>query len=122
MIWRFDADRPIYVQLVEQMKLRIIAGTYPPGSKLASVRDLAAEAGVNPNTMQKAMAELERVGLVYTQRTAGRFITEDTDMIQQNKHALAIQEIHDFLRKMQELGFTREEILSILEKEEEETA
>jgi GntR family transcriptional regulator len=119
--WKFESDRPIYVQLVEQMKLRIIAGTYPPGSKLESVRDLAAQAGVNPNTMQKAMAELERDGLVFTQRTAGRFITEDTDMIQQMKKSFALKEIQEFLQKMQRLGLSKEEIITILESEQEET-
>ncbi|MGI5959048.1 MAG: GntR family transcriptional regulator [Massiliimalia sp.] len=121
MNWKFESDRPIYVQLVEQMKLRIIAGTYPPGSKLESVRDLAAQAGVNPNTMQKAMAELERDGLVFTQRTAGRFITEDTDMIQQMKKSFALKEIQEFLQKMQRLGLSKEEIITILESEQEET-
>lgn len=121
MNWKFESDRPIYVQLVEQMKMRIIAGTYPPGSKLESVRDLAAQAGVNPNTMQKAMAELERDGLVFTQRTAGRFITEDTDMIQQMKKLFALKEIQEFLQKMQRLGLSKEEIITILESEQEET-
>ena len=72
---QFDASRPIYAQLVERLKARILAGTYPPGGHLDSVRDLAAAAGVNPNTMQRALAQLETEGLVHTERTAGRYVT-----------------------------------------------
>lgn len=78
MAEQFDSSRPIYAQLVERLKAKILAGIYPPGGHLDSVRDLAAAAGVNPNTMQRALAELERTGLVYTQRTAGRFVTPRT--------------------------------------------
>ena len=80
---QFDASRPIYAQLVERLKARILAGTYPPGGHLDSVRDLAAAAGVNPNTMQRALAQLETEGLVHTERTAGRYVTEDTALIEQ---------------------------------------
>ena len=82
MSWQLTADRPIYLQLIEEIELRIVSGMYTVGEKLPGVRDLAAQASVNPNTMQKALTELERQGLVYSQRTAGRFITEDSKMIQ----------------------------------------
>ena len=75
---RFDMSRPIYAQIVERLKAKILAGVYPPGGHLDSVRDMAAAAGVNPNTMQRALAQLEAEGLVYTERTTGRFVTEDT--------------------------------------------
>ena len=77
MAWTLDSDRPIFLQIVERIQTDIVSGRYQPGDKLPSVRDLAAEASVNPNTMQKAFAELERTGLVYSRRTSGRFITED---------------------------------------------
>ena len=77
MEWIIDSDRPVYKQLIEQIELRIVSGLFAPGDKLPSVREMAAEASVNPNTMQKALSELERTGLVYAQRTGGRFITED---------------------------------------------
>ena len=80
---QFDSSRPIYAQLVERLKARILAGTYPPGGHLDSVRDLAAAAGVNPNTMQRALAQLETEGLVRTERTSGRYVTEDTELIEQ---------------------------------------
>lgn len=83
MAEQFDASLPIYAQLVERLKAKILAGTYPPGGHLDSVRDLAAAAGVNPNTMQRALAQLETEGLVRTERTAGRFVTEDTALIEQ---------------------------------------
>ena len=77
MQWQFSNDAPIYTQLIQQVKVGIVTGAFPPGERLPSVRDMATEAGVNPNTMQRALAELERDGLVYSQRTAGRFVTED---------------------------------------------
>ena len=85
MAWTLDSDRPIFLQIVERIQTDIVSGRYQPGDKLPSVRDLAAEASVNPNTMQKAFAELERTGLVYSRRTSGRFITEDCHMIEQLK-------------------------------------
>ena len=114
MSWDLKSDSPIYLQLIEQVKLRILSGVYPPGGKLPAVRDLAAEAAVNPNTMQKALAELERDGLVYSQRTAGRFITEDQGMIQNLKQDIAKEEAALFFRRMQAIGFSREEALSLL--------
>uniref|UniRef100_UPI00359431E6 GntR family transcriptional regulator n=1 Tax=Acetobacterium sp. TaxID=1872094 RepID=UPI00359431E6 len=91
MKWYIDSDRPIYKQLVEQIELRIISGVYKPGDKLESVREMAMDAGVNPNTMQKALAELERMELVFAQRTSGRFITEDLKVIEEAKKNLAVQ-------------------------------
>lgn len=119
MKWYIDSDRPIYKQLVEQIELRIVSGIYSPGDKLASVRDLASDAGVNPNTMQKALAELERENLVFAQRTSGRYITEDKKVIEEVKRALALTEIDRFFDRMKQLGFGKEEILTLIEKAEE---
>ena len=106
---QFDASRPIYAQLVERLKARILAGTYPPGGHLDSVRDLAAAAGVNPNTMQRALAQLESEGLVRTERTSGRYVTEDTNLIEQLRAAAAHDIAADFLEKMRSIGYTPEE-------------
>ncbi|MBO5524703.1 MAG: GntR family transcriptional regulator [Roseburia sp.] len=114
MPWNLNSDRPIFLQIVERIQTDIISGKYKPGDKLPSVRDLAAEAAVNPNTMQKAFAELERTGLVYSQRTTGRFITEDTTMIDELKANLAKEKITEFIALMQQLGFSREEILALI--------
>ena len=85
MAWTLQSDRPIYAQLVERLKTEIVSGVYPPGRRLPSVRELAATASVNPNTMQKAFAELERTGLIITMRTSGRVVTEDTAMINETR-------------------------------------
>ncbi len=120
MDWKFRSDLPIYSQLVEQIKLGIVSGVFSPGERLVSVRDMATEAGVNPNTMQRALQELEREGLVYSQRTSGRFVTEDTAVIEKVKESFAREQIRQFLEAMKKLGYSRAEILSLLEKEEEE--
>ena len=115
MAWNLDSDRPIYAQIVEKLQMQIVSGYYKPGDKLPSVRDLATQACVNPNTMQKAFSELERSGLILTQRTSGRFVTEDIDMIKQVQTSLAREQIKVFMEKMRELGFNREEIIALLE-------
>lgn len=122
MPWILDDTRPIYLQLEDQIKTRIIAGVYRPGEKLPSVRELAAEAAVNPNTMQKALTELERSGLVYAQRTSGRFITEDIQIMKNLKEQLAKEHIEQFLSTMEQLDFRKEEILSLLTREIKEEA
>ena len=103
-----------YITCCEFIQLDIISGKYAPGGKLPSVRDLAAEAAVNPNTMQKALSELERSGLVFSQRTSGRFITEDIKMIEELKSTLAKEKIEQFLESMQQLGFQKEETVALM--------
>ncbi|MDR2932027.1 MAG: GntR family transcriptional regulator [Oscillospiraceae bacterium] len=114
MLWAFKGDRPLYLQIIDQIKLRIISGVYPAGTRLPSVRELASEASVNPNTMQKALSELEREHLVFSQRTTGRFITEDEHMIEQVKKSLAEEQILLFFDKMEALGYDREQTLSLV--------
>ena len=120
MEWKFRSDLPIYSQLVEQIKLAIVSGRLLPGERLQSVRDMAAEAGVNPNTMQRALQELERDGMVYAQRTAGRFVTENMRVIERAKKRFAEEQIQGFLAAMKRLGYRREEIFRLLEEEKEE--
>lgn len=117
MKWQFSSDAPIYAQLIEQIQRTIVSGGWPPGERLPSVRDLAEEAGVNPNTMQRAMTELEREGLVYSQRTAGRFVTEDRARIEAARNQCAQRQIQTFLDKMEQLGYSGEEILRLVEQE-----
>ncbi|MDS0524669.1 GntR family transcriptional regulator [Clostridium sp. SHJSY1] len=116
MAWEFNDSAPIYQQLMEQIKLRIISGMYTLGEKLPSVRDLASDASVNPNTMQKALTELERIGLLYSQRTAGRFITEDREMIKEMQINLAKEQVEKFLLNMKNIGFSKQETISMIEK------
>ena len=117
MKWQFSNDAPIYAQLIAQIKVGIVSGAFPPGERLPSVRDLATEAGVNPNTMQRALTELERDGLVYSQRTTGRFVTEYKTMIETAKRSLAERHVKTFLAAMLRLGFQREEIMTLLRQE-----
>lgn len=114
MPWNLDSDRPIFIQILERIRVDIISGRYQPGDKLPSVRELAAEAAVNPNTMQRAFAELERTGLVYSKRTQGRFITEDQDMIDALKADIAQEKIKVFLESMEQLGYKKEETLALM--------
>lgn len=118
--WHLTSDRPVFIQIMEKLKLDIVTGNYSPGDKLSSVRDLAGEASVNPNTMQRALSELEREGLVYTQRTNGRFITEETAMINQLKEQMALDAISQFLKSMRQLGISGEETLKLLKESLEE--
>ncbi|MCI8321136.1 MAG: GntR family transcriptional regulator [Dorea sp.] len=113
MPWNLDNNRAIYIQLMEKIQLDIVSGVYKPGDKLPSVRELALQAAVNPNTMQKALSELERSGIVRSKRTSGRLITEDEAMLKQLKSELAQEHIHIFIENMDKLGFSREEILAL---------
>lgn len=122
MAWELNSDRPIYTQILEKIQMRIISGFYQPGERLPSVRDLAAEASVNPNTMQKAFTELERSGLIQTQRNSGRTVTEDTSMIKQVQTQVALSQVQSFFSTMMELGFNKEEILAFVKKAIEEGA
>ena len=122
MAWELNSDRPIYTQILEKIQMRIISGIYQPGDRLPSVRELAAEANVNPNTMQKAFAELERSGLILTQRNSGRTVTEDTSMIKQVQTQVALSQVQSFFQTMMELGFNKEEILAFVTKAMEEGA
>ena len=114
MPWNLSSDRPLFLQIVERIEMDIISGVYQPGQRLPAVRELASCAAVNPNTMQRALSELERTGLVYSQRTSGRFITEDCHMIEQLKTSLATEKMEEFLAQMRQLGFQNDEILSLM--------
>ena len=114
MNWKLTEDRPIWIQLVEQLTTLIVSGIYASGSAVPAVRTLATEAGVNPNTMQRALAELENRGLVETRRTSGRVVTEDLTLIQGVRRQLAYQRMDEFFESMQSLGYTEEETRELL--------
>lgn len=109
-MWNLDPDRPIYTQLVEQMRIMIVSGTYASGEKLPSVREMAAQASVNPNTMQRAFTELEKSGLIITQRTSGRNVTEDKSLIESVRREIAIQIVKEAVEKMEQLGYDVEQV------------
>lgn len=119
MDWVLADDRPIFQQLYEQLARRIVSGFYPPGSRLPSVRDLAAESGVNPNTMQRALAQLEQSGLAETNRTAGRTVTTDTEKIQVMRREIVLQAAQEYRKAAEALGYSREEAARLLLEKEE---
>ena len=120
MNWNIRNDAPVYTQLVDQIARAIILGQFPPGSKLPSVRDFASDAGVNPNTMQRALAALEESGLVSAQRNTGRYVTQDEACIRETRRSLAQAEIDAFCARMRQLGYTQEEIATLFGGNENE--
>lgn len=114
MKWKLNGDRPIWIQLKEQLMKQIVSGKYHCGDKLPSVRELAKEAGVNPNTMQRALADLNQEGLLITNRTAGRCVTEDLEQIRVYRDKFAATIIRVYFEDMQELGFTKEEAIDLI--------
>ncbi len=115
MSWIFHDSTPIYLQLVDRLQLMIANGTYPPGSKMPAVRELALEAGVNPNTVQRAMSELERAQLLFAQRTSGRFVTTDEEMLKQLKTQLSENHISHLFNQLNQLGFETDEIVKAVQ-------
>ena len=112
----FDNERPIYIQLVEKIRLEIISGKLKSGERIPSVRELALTARVNPNTMQKALAEIENEGLVYTERTNGKFITENVELIKKLKNELAKEKINNYLNDMKNIGISYNEAVKYLQE------
>ena len=115
MAWSFSAGKPIYLQVLDRILLGIFNGTYPSGSKLPTVRDIAVEAAVNPNTVQRAMTEAEETKLVFTRRGDGRYVTEDEALIREARTRFAKEEAGGFILSMRSLGLTDDEILSLIE-------
>ena len=116
MDWNFKNGIPIYSQIVDEMTMRIASGIYEPGEKLPSVRDLAMDAGVNPNTMQRALAELERRGLVYSERTSGRFVTKEEAVLKSLHEELAKKYFQELAEKLRKIGMSGEEIQEAMKK------
>jgi len=112
----FDNERPIYVQLVEKLRIEIVSGKLKSGERIPSVRELALTARVNPNTMQKALAELENEGLVYTERTNGKFVTHNKALIENVKRKLAEEKVNNYIKDMKNIGITYEEAVKYLQE------
>ena len=111
MKWEFKSGIPIYLQIISLLKMKIAAGEFPPGSQVKPVRELAMEAGVNPNTMQRALTQLEQEGLLYTQRTSGRFVTEDKEVLKEMRRSLSEQYVKDLFEALSKIGMNRDEII-----------
>ena len=116
MEYIFENERPIYVQLVEKIRIEIVSGKLKLGQRIPSVRELAINARVNPNTMQKALVELENEGLIYTERTNGKFVTNDEKLIENLKKELAEEKVNNFIEDMKNIGITYDEALKYLQE------
>ena len=116
MEWRFKEGIPIYQQIISELKLRLLNGTYPPGSRIPAVRELALEAGVNPNTMQRALLELERDDLLASVRTSGRFATEDEEKLSKLRSTLSESCIEEMTGRLRTLGLTDKEIMDAVNR------
>ncbi len=116
MSFNFDNERPIFIQIVEEIERQIVSGSLSPGEKLPSVREYAMKSKVNPNTMQKALSELENMKLIYTERTNGKYVTKNQKIIKSHKEKFAKDTTLKYLTNMKELGFTKEEIKEYLNK------
>ncbi|REK93316.1 GntR family transcriptional regulator [Streptococcus sp. NM] len=114
MSWTFDNKKPIYLQIMEKIKLQIVSHTLEPNQQLPTVRELASEAGVNPNTIQRALSDLEREGFVYSKRTTGRFVTEDKELIAQSRKQLSEEELEHFVSSMIHFGYEKEELPGVV--------
>lgn len=117
MSWSFSNDKPIFQQLVDIITLKIISGEYPAGNKLEAVRELAVVAGVNPNTMQRALTQIESTGLIFTKRGDGRYVTEDEEKITEAKTDYASGKVRLFIESLKALGLNDEEILKAVNNE-----
>ena len=116
MEFNFDNERPIYIQLVELIRIKIVSGEFQRGQKIPSVRELALAMKVNPNTMQKALVELEDEKLIYTERTNGKYVTEDEKLIEKVKNELAKEKVEDYINSMNSIGISFDEAVKYLQE------
>ena len=115
----YRLDIPIYLQIMKDMKIKIVSGQWEAGSHVMSVRDLAVEYMVNPNTMQRALSEMEREGLMTTDRSAGRLVTQDAARIAQEREQMAAENIRSFMDEMSQMGFSKEIIVKLIKEQED---
>ena len=116
MAYVFDNNVPLYLQVIDIIKKKIISGDYQPGDQLESVRYVPGEFEINPNTIQRALAELENQGLLFSQRTRGRYVTEDINLIKEERFKMSQVLIEESIKALYDLGFTNEDILDAYKK------
>ena len=117
MAWKFTSDKPVYLQIADRLTKSVLSGEYKPGEQIPSVRQLALEAAVNPNTVQHAFSELENNGLIISKNTVGRFVTDDVAIVEECRNEMAKNIVKDFLKNMNQLSITPEQAIHILEEE-----
>ena len=116
MAWKFTGDRPVYLQIAQRIEKSVLSGVYPPGGQIPSVRQLALEAAVNPNTVQHAFTELENQGIILSRGTQGRFVTEDVTTIEFCRQEMARQYVRAFLKDIEQLGIPKEQAIHMIEE------
>lgn len=116
MAWKFTGDRPVYLQIAEHIEKAVLSGVYPPGEQIPSVRQLALEAAVNPNTVQHAFTELENQGIILSRGTQGRFVTEDVQIIEVCRREMAQQYTRAYLQDIQQLGISKEQAITMIQE------
>ena len=117
MGYEFDSNIPIYLRLRHYFRMQIVSGQLAPGERMPPVREIAVQYGINPNTVQRALTELEEDGLAYSQRTAGRFITEDRDRIAQMRQILAKETVDTFIKDIRPFGFSLDDIIDVMKSQ-----
>lgn len=116
MAWHFSSDRPVYIQIADRITRSVLSGEYKPGEQIPTVRQLALEAAVNPNTVQHAFSDLENEGLIISKGTSGRFVTENKEIIEQSRNKLAKKIVCDFIKNTNSLSLTKEQVISMIEE------
>lgn len=116
MAWSFSSDRPVYLQIADRIIKSVLSGEYLPGEQIPTVRQLALEAAVNPNTVQRAFAELEYEGIIISKGTLGRFVTEDTKVVEICRKKMAQQLVKNFLENMEQLSISKEQAIAMIEE------
>lgn len=116
MAWKFSSDKPVYLQISDRIVKKVLSGEYKPGEQIPSVRQIAMEAAVNPNTVQHAFSELESEGLIIAKGTLGRFVTEDEQIVAACRHKMAEQIVREFSKNMNQLSISREEAIKMIEE------
>ena len=117
MAWSFSSDKPVYLQIADRITKSVLSGEYLSGEQIPTVRQLALEAAVNPNTVQRAFVELEYGGLIISKGTTGRYVTEDAQAIELCRSKLAEQIILNFLENMEHLSITKEQAIAMIKEE-----
>lgn len=117
MAWKFTSEKAVYLQIADRLTKSVLSGEYKPGEQIPSVRQLALEAAVNPNTIQHAFTELENNGLIISKNTVGRFVTDNAAIIEECRNNLAKNIVKDFIKNMTQLSITPEQILKFIEEE-----
>lgn len=116
MAWNFASDKPVYLQISERIIASVLSGKYQPGQQIPTVRQLAIEAAVNPNTVQHAFSKLENDGLIVSQGTVGRYVTEDINIIENCRKQITQQTVKDFVKSVKKLSVSKAVVLKMIEE------